>query len=398
MEIGELRFLVVEDHGFQRWVMGNLLSNLGARHVLSAPDGLAALEMFNSASEPIDIIVSDLDMPGMDGMEFIRHVGETRMPVSLILTSALERQIIDSVETMTKAYGVNVLGAIKKPPSSQKLRAAIELHRPAAPGQGAPMRAQEFTREQVAEGLRAEQFEPFFQPKVDMASGRIRGAEALARWRHPLRGIVNPGAFVGLLEESGQIDDLTWLMARKAAQFCRVWQAADSRASVSINLSLQSLSDLTLGERFTELVLREGVEPRQITIEVTETTAATDLGKALENLSRLRMKGFGLSIDDYGTGYSSMQQLTRVAFTELKVDQSFVRHAHDRPTCRAMLESSIEMARRLDIVAVAEGVETRSEWDMLRLLGCDVAQGYFIASPMSAAAFLGWARDWKPLA
>ena len=117
---------------------------------------------------------------------------------------------------------------------------------------------------------------------------------------------------------------------------------------------------------------------------------AANLGRALENLSRLRMKGFGLSIDDYGTGYSSMQQLSRIAFTELKIDQAFVRNAADQEPSRAMLESSLEMAGKLRIAAVAEGVESREEWELLRDLGCDFAQGYYVAKPMESGAFLGW--------
>jgi EAL domain-containing protein (putative c-di-GMP-specific phosphodiesterase class I) len=127
-----------------------------------------------------------------------------------------------------------------------------------------------------------------------------------------------------------------------------------------------------------------------VTFEVTESSMATHLGRALENLSRLRMRGFGLSIDDYGTGYSSMQQLTRIAFTELKIDQAFVRNATRHRTSRAMLESSLEMAGKLRIQAVAEGIETAGDWELLRDLGCDLAQGYYLARPMDGASFLGW--------
>jgi EAL domain-containing protein (putative c-di-GMP-specific phosphodiesterase class I) len=129
---------------------------------------------------------------------------------------------------------------------------------------------------------------------------------------------------------------------------------------------------------------------------VTESAATSDLGRALENLSRLRMKGFGLSIDDYGTGYSSMERLTRMPFTELKIDQTFVKHAATHPSSRAVLESSLEMALKLGIVAVAEGVESRSEWELLRTLECPLAQGYFLARPMDSSEFLAWARTRRP--
>ena len=122
----------------------------------------------------------------------------------------------------------------------------------------------------------------------------------------------------------------------------------------------------------------------------------TDVGKALENLTRLRMKHFLLSIDDYGTGYSSMQQLSRIPFSELKIDQSFVLSALEKESSKVILSSSLDMARKLGLKAVAEGVETRAHWDLLQSLGCDIAQGYFIAKPMEAGALEGWARQWSP--
>jgi EAL domain-containing protein (putative c-di-GMP-specific phosphodiesterase class I) len=128
---------------------------------------------------------------------------------------------------------------------------------------------------------------------------------------------------------------------------------------------------------------------------VTESAATTDVGVALENLARLRMKGFGLSIDDYGTGYSSMRQLTRIAFSELKVDQSFVMNATRENSARVILESSLKLAKKLRITSVAEGVETSADFQLLRRLHCDVAQGFFIARPMEASAYLDWVRDWK---
>jgi len=160
---------------------------------------------------------------------------------------------------------------------------------------------------------------------------------------------------------------------------------------VSVNLSLASLEEMSLADRMVNLVVSQGLEVRHVIFEVTESAAATDVGRVLENLTRLRMKGFGLSIDDYGTGYSSMERLSRGPFTELKIDQGFVRDAVTQPSRRAMLESSLEVARKLRIPAVAEGVENQAQWDLLRSLDCPMAQGYFIARPMEAGEFLQWA-------
>jgi EAL domain-containing protein (putative c-di-GMP-specific phosphodiesterase class I) len=393
--LGELKFLVVEDHEFQRGMLLKMLARLGATQVSTAADGHAALEIVMSPGASIDIIISDLDMPGMDGLEFMRHVGEARIPVAIILASALESVLLDSVETMTRAYGVKILGVIQKPITPEKLVALIKLRLPAQLNPNLTQTdALSFTIEEIVQGISNDEFEPFFQPKVELTTGRIKGAEALARWRHPQNGIVAPYAFVGLLEDHNQIDKLMWLILSKSVDFCREWRASSGLdVSVSVNVSGKSLADVNFADRVIELVKCRNLDCRNIILEVTESAATTDIGHSLENLSRLRMKGFGLSIDDYGTGYSSLQQLARIAFTEIKLDQSFIRSAATQQAARIILESSIDMAKKLGIVTVAEGIETEKDWDFLRELGCDLAQGYLIAKPIESREFLTWARD-----
>ena len=389
--ISELRFLVVEDHSFQRWATVSVLETLGAKAVFSAEDGRAALEILRNLPNPVDIVISDLDMPEMDGMEFIRHLGEAAGSSSLVLASSLDRALVASVEAMTRAYGVRLLGAIDKPVTSRKLLPMIELHglrSRSAPGLMGPGRA--FSVEEVLEGLRVGQFEPFFQPKVDMRTGQVKGAEALARWRHPQEGVIGAISFIPLLESSGHIADLTAAILKSAGMYCRAWRAMGCQITLSVNLSQDSLGDVGLADQMVALVQAEGLRPRDVIFEVTESAMAVHLGRALENLSRLRMRGFGLSLDDYGTGYSSMQQLARIAFTELKIDQAFVKNAPDQQPSRAVLESSLEMAGKLRIPAVAEGIESRAEWDLLRDLGCDLGQGYYVARPMDGGGFLEW--------
>jgi EAL domain-containing protein (putative c-di-GMP-specific phosphodiesterase class I) len=271
----------------------------------------------------------------------------------------------------------------------------IKLHLPAQVNPNLTQTdALSFTIEEIVQGIRNDEFEPFFQPKVELASGLIKGAEALARWRHPQKGIVAPYAFVGPLEDHNQIDKLTWLILSKSVDFCREWRTNSGLdVSVSVNVSAKSLADVNFADRVIELVKCRNLDCRNIILEVTESAATTDIGHSLENLSRLRMKGFGLSIDDYGTGYSSLQQLARIAFTEIKLDQSFIRSAATQQAARIILESSIDMAKKLGIVTVAEGIETEKDWDLLRELGCDLAQGYLIAKPIESSEFLMWARD-----
>lgn len=398
MNVEQLTFLVVEDHEFQRDMVVQMLRNMRAKAVHAAPDGRAALELLRNLGTGIDVVISDLDMPSMDGVELIRHLGSSWKGTALVVTSALERELLSSVETMAAAYGVECLDTVEKPVTPQKLQHVLAKHRRAVPPPTAPSASTvAFSAEQISQGIDDDQFEPFFQPKVQLATGEVVGAEALARWRHPQHGIVAPFAFVAALEASGRIDMLTRCMLRKAAAACRVWHNEGYDGTVAVNVSLKSLHDVGLADEITEVVHSQGLEPQNMVLEITESAATTELGKVLENLTRLRMRGFGLGIDDYGTGYSSLAQLTRIPFTELKIDQSFVTHAGRRESARVILAASLDMARRLKIHAVAEGVETRENWEMLVDLKCDIAQGYYIARPMPADTYVKWVESWPKM-
>ena len=390
-----LYFLVAEDHEFQRSMMVDMLEQLGATAVHEAEDGHSALEVSRELDHPFDIIVTDIDMPGMDGLSLIRRFGEAKVGASLIVISCLDRSLLDSIETMSAAYGMRLLGTIEKPPTPERFAELIARHWHAKPDPEMSKNATDtFTLDEVVAGLNAEQFEPFYQPKIDLKTNRPKGAEALARWRHPEYGIVLPYAFIGLLEDHDQISELTWLMLARSARDCRQWRDAGLDLNVSVNLSMKQMADSAIADAITWQVTQQGLDPKYVILEITESAVMTDVGHVLENLTRLRMKGFGLSIDDYGTGYSSMQQLTRIPFTELKIDQSFVAHAAHQEASRLILEASLEMARRLRIVSVGEGAETQADWNMLRDAGCDLAQGFYVARPMDAASFPDWVRNW----
>jgi EAL domain-containing protein (putative c-di-GMP-specific phosphodiesterase class I) len=394
LKIAELTFLVVEDNDFQRETFVEMLQGLQAKHVHAAANGQEALDILAKLDEGVDVIISDLEMPTMDGMELIRHVGAAGYRNSVIIASALEPTLLAAVEMMTKAYGINLLGVLNKPIVPQALEALLVRHAPAAPRQaGRSAAGLVFTLDEIMHGLEQNEFEAFFQPKIELAARRIVGAEALARWRHPQQGVVPPSAFIQVLEDAGKIDELLWVILRKSAAFCSTLNGAGKKSTVAINVSLKSLHNVDLANRVAEIMKGYNIDPRQVTLEVTESATTTDMGRALENLTRLRMNGFGLAIDDYGTGYSSMQQLTRIPFTELKIDSSFVTHATTHEAPRVILKSSLQLAKKLGIAAVAEGVETQQEWDLLEELGCELAQGYFIAKPMAAEAYLDWLQN-----
>jgi EAL domain-containing protein (putative c-di-GMP-specific phosphodiesterase class I)/AmiR/NasT family two-component response regulator len=379
--------LVVEDDGFQRRTVARMLRALGASQVLEAQDGKEALASMKNIA-PVDLIVCDLDMPEMDGMEFMRHLGQAKSDASVIISSAKERTLVASVEKMARAYGVRLLGLIEKPVTLAGLEDLIAKSNSGTQQlKRIPAGDPSYTLEEILGGVKQRQFVPYYQPKVALGTGRMLGMEALSRWQHPQHGLVTPYSFISVLELSGNINGLTLLILEQAAAACRRMHERGFELTVSVNLSHVSLTDTTMADRITQVVRSVGLDSRYIVFEITETAAMTQVAPALENLARLRMRGFGLSVDDYGTGFASLQQLMRVPFTELKIDQSFVTGCSTNAASRVIVESSVEMARNLGMKSVAEGVESQADWNVVQAVRCDIAQGYFIARPMDESLF-----------
>lgn len=396
VQIADLHFLVAEDDEFQRRWLVVMLTKLGARHIVEAVDGRTALDILQDGAQQIDISFIDLNMPDVDGIEVVRHLAKAEHPTAIVLVSALGSALLFSVETMSHAYGVNLLGSFEKPATPEVLQELLNRYRPPQPHAGNkrdPLPC--FSLEEIREGVRLEQFEPFFQPKVELTSGKVKGVEAFVRWKHPQYGIVSPPAFIPTLEASGHMEALTWSVITKSVAACRDWHDRGLMLSVSINLSATSLAEAGLAERILAHIAEHHIAPQYVTFEITELIAMTDVPICLENLARLRMKGFGLSVDDYGTGHSNMQQLLRIPFLDLKIDRSFVAGAARNEQMEIALSSCLELARKLRRSSVAVGIETREDWDLLRDLGCTYGQGYYIAKPMEYGTVPGWVEEWS---
>jgi EAL domain-containing protein (putative c-di-GMP-specific phosphodiesterase class I)/ActR/RegA family two-component response regulator len=394
MQIANLNFLIAEDDEFQRHWLRVMLQKLGAQHIVEAENGKDALDILQAKDARIDISFIDLNMPRMDGIELVRHLANSESQTAIVLTSALGSALLLSVETMSKAYGVNLLGTFEKPATPEILQQLIDSYQPPAvrlTRKSLPV----FTLQEIRDGIAAAQFEPFFQPKVELATGKVKAVEAFVRWRHPQHGIVTPPAFIPVLEASGHMEDLTWLVVERAVGACRTWHDQGLMLGVSINLSATSLAEPGLAERILSHISQHNIDPQHLTIEITELMAMTDVPVCLENLARLRMKGFGLSIDDYGTAHSNVQQLLRIPFLDLKIDRSFVAGASQNEQMHIALSSCLELARKLRRNSVAVGVETREDWDLLRDLGCTYAQGFYIAKPMERDAIPAWIEEWS---
>ncbi len=232
-----------------------------------------------------------------------------------------------------------------------------------------------------------------YQPQVDLASGRLCGVEALVRWPHPVHGLIPPDQFIPLAEQTGLIAPLTnWVLAEAIRQ-CKEWQRAGLLLSVSVNLSMWNLHDPALPERIAHLLRDHGLSPARLRLELTESALMTDTVRTADVLARLSALGLGLAVDDFGAGYSSLTYLKKLPVDDLKIDKSFVREMATDPTDAAIVAATVGMGHALGLRVVAEGIEDRATWDLLIGMGCDVAQGYYIARPLTADALVRWVRE-----
>ena len=390
--------MVVEDHGFQRRMALRFLAELGIDHVWEAEGGAGALDTLrdlkgsNSRNAP-EVVLVDLDMPGMDGVELIEHLAREHLAPAVVLVSALDPALLTTVQAMTQAYGLRVIGCVEKPLTVGKLEHV--LARSEEELQHAEADDVEVSVDALREALAGGRIVPWYQLQVEIANGRPVGVEALARWEHRDGSVMLPRHFIPVIERQGLAAGLTDTILDHGCRHVAEWRRHDRCLRLSVNVPPSTLADPESADRYHRIVTRHGIEPKDVMLEITERSVMVDGANMLGVLARLRLKGFGLSVDDFGTGYSSLLQLSQVPFTELKIDQAFVSGAEKLPRKRAMIEASLDLARKLGLLVVAEGVETVDEWRMLSELGCEVAQGYLVSQPVPAGQLQEAIGRWR---
>lgn len=242
--------------------------------------------------------------------------------------------------------------------------------------------------------LAQKQFVLYYQPKIDLVTGKLKGSEALIRWCHPERGIVAPDLFVPVAEKCGIIGDVTKWVLREACRQIRVWQDAGLKnVSVAVNVSAVDLRRPDFTDTVANTLVACGVSPQYLEIEVTESMVMRDVDLVIGTLRRLRSLGVGIGIDDFGTGYSSLAYLKRFPVKRLKIDRSFVSDIADGRSGEILPKVIIDLGHALGLEVLAEGVENRAQLDILRALGCDEVQGYLLSRPLPADEFANYARQ-----
>lgn len=406
------RLLIIDDDP----LVCHYISQVGERMGFSCSI-ISEPKLIKTEIEPhsYDVIILDLQMPNVDGIEILRFLAENDCQVPILLNSGSDPRVVMAAKRLGELHNLRMAGVLLKPIGPAELRKALvdvqsnaDINVKGKKGQASgqrdtilpaetPAADPTVTADELREALDNFEIITHYQPKVEMKSGQIVGAEALARWSHPRHGLIRPDLFIPIAEKFGMIDFLTEKVLHAVLKDMTEWNQAGFNIIVSVNFATKTLCNLEFPEKFDSLLAEYGVNlQKQLVIEVTETQAMEDLVQVMDVLSRLRLKGVGLSIDDFGTGYSSMTALREMPFTEMKIDKSFVLNSVSHDDSRVLVNSVIELGHSMGTTVVAEGVETYEIWELVRSLGCDLAQGYYMSRPVASAEFSKLVARWNP--
>jgi EAL domain-containing protein (putative c-di-GMP-specific phosphodiesterase class I)/serine/threonine protein kinase len=338
-----------------------------------------------------DVIVLDLQMGQSDGVELLRYLADQHADEAIVLMSGVDQRIIDTAARLGKSLGLNVVNVLHKPIDINVLRTELG---PLAEGTitlgpGGPLHEKDLER-----AILENQITVHYQPKIALKSGRVTGVEALVRWRQADNELIPPDRFIPLAEKTGLIDGLTQRVLESSLADARTWSEKWPDLTLAVNLSPSMLSNLELPDRVASIVRSYELDPGRLILEVTESGAMENPDQTMEILARLRLKGIQLSIDDFGAGHSSLLQLYRLPYGELKIERSFVIDALDSQEAATIIHATIELGHRLGLKVVAEGVEDKLTAEWLAQLQCDIGQGNFFSAPLPSGEFLKWMDEW----
>ncbi|MFL1552925.1 EAL domain-containing protein [Pseudomonas sp. D47] len=385
-----LRVLVLDDQPVQRRYIAILLAHLGCTRILEASEGCEALQLLE-LNGPVDIAFCDICMEGMDGITFLRRASQRHALKSVVIISSIALDLRQAISHMATLLGLRVLGQLCKPLQEQDVKRLASTYLDDNPHDGCPLHLPGETNEhQVLKALENNELEVFYQPKFDIRTLQVTSVEALARWNHPEHGILTPASFIPVLERYGLMDSLLYRQIDQCLTLRKEAFASKVSLTFAVNVNASQFANPQMSAHVALLLKRFNAPGSSLSFEMTETGTLDPGSISLENMVRLRMMGCGLSIDDFGGGYSSLQRLCSLPFNEIKIDAEFIRDLSSEPRSRAAISSVLSMAQELNIGVVIEGIETIEQRDILISLGCETGQGYLLAHPMPAHNLLPW--------
>ena len=324
------------------------------------------------------LVLLDLQMPGMDGVEALRHLARQNTQAGIVLASGMDQRVLTSARQLGESLGLKMHGVLQKPALVQDIEGILIKH----------LQADDcITIADVRRAVEEYELVVHYQPKLHRVGRdwRVGAAEALVRWQHPQRGLLAPAQFLPLAEEHGLISAITDFVLTDAIRQVGHWRARGLNLGVAVNLAPRLVKDLEFPDRLTRILREYEVPAEQLTLEVTEAASLYDWDVVMDSFTRLRVRGVGLSLDDFGVGTSSLTQLYKLPFSEVKIDRALIAEVPSNRAASVITRSIIELAHNLSLTACAEGIESTEAFDFLDQAGCDAMQGDFISKPIAAA-------------
>jgi len=334
------------------------------------------------------LILLDLQMPGMDGIEALRYLARQGTTAGILLASGMDARVLSSARQLGESLGLKMLGTLQKPAMLEDIEALLARH--IAPNE-------RLTLDELRTAIDEHELIVHYQPKVVRTKDdwQVRSAEALVRWRHPRLGLLYPAEFLPLAESSGMILGVTDFVLTDAIRQIGHWRARGMHLNAAVNLSPRLVQDLEFPDRLGRLLKEFDVQAEQLTLEVTEAASLHDPELVMDIFTRLRVKGVGLSLDDFGVGLSSLTQLYKMPFSEVKIDRLLVAEMATSKPATTVVRAIVDLAHALSLSVCAEGVETPLAYEFLERIGCDALQGDFIASSMPAVEIENFVDVWN---
>jgi EAL domain-containing protein (putative c-di-GMP-specific phosphodiesterase class I) len=335
-----------------------------------------------------DVIVLDLQMPGCDGIEMLRRLADENAKSGIILVTGMDVRTIAAAEHYASSRGLKILGSFQKPFVPDDLLEQLASARAAT---------RPVTAEDLVHAIEQDELTVYYQPTVRrFADGTwdIATVEALLRWKHPVRGLLAPAAFIDMGEKHGLSRTMTDFVLQRGVEQLKAWQAQRLNVGLRVNIAATLIADIGFPDRLQAMLSSQDVDPAALTIEITETAMLDQEPETVDILTRLRVKDINLAIDDFGVGYSSLTQLFRMPFNEMKVDKSLTLRVPQSREAKIMVEALVDLAHKLNLSVCAEGVESIEALDFLGSVGCDSAQGFFISHPVAAREVPEVIRRW----
>jgi EAL domain-containing protein (putative c-di-GMP-specific phosphodiesterase class I)/FixJ family two-component response regulator len=386
------KILVIDDDR----VVGEIVSALAGAMGLQCDVARSPEAFFDLVSPDTTLILLDLVMPEMDGIEILRLLGEKKCKSRIVLMSGINIRVIETAKKLAQTLGLSVVGHLQKPFSLSQLKDLLGANLvPEVPKAHKETLRLEIPDEQLFRAFERNEFILHYQPQISISSGVVTGVEALSRWQHPELGLVYPDNFIERIEALDLMDKFCWMTAERALHEVKQFIGPDGfLPRLAINVSVSSLRDLKFPDIFMSLARKHEFPAERIVLEITES-GLIEFSLALDVLTRLRMRNFQLSIDDFGTGYSMMKQLQNVPAIELKIDKIFVQNMHANHSDLVMVEKIIEMGHELEMEVIAEGVETEEQYKLLSQRGCDGVQGYLFSRALPPQEMVHWLDSYR---